>query len=186
MWLTAIFALGGTAGMYFGGEWAGRYARDNERLQLKAMTIVVAGFGVISTGVYLSHNVYVAYGMMGLGAVVLSTVYGPLFGTIQTLVPQNMRATAIAFIYLFANLIGMGLGPLAAGALSDVLRPRFGEESLRYALLALCPGYLWAMWHLWRASRTVTRDIQEIQTHQNVDHIEDHIALNSSVESFPT
>jgi hypothetical protein len=64
---------------------------------------------------------------------------------------------------LFANLIGMGLGPLAAGALSDALRPLFGEESLRYALLALCPGYLWAGWHLWQASKTVASDLEVVR-----------------------
>jgi hypothetical protein len=71
-----------------------------------------------------------------------------------------MRAVAISVIYLFANLIGMGLGPLAAGSLSDLLRPVFGQESLRYALLALCPGYFWGGWHLWLASRTVRQDIE--------------------------
>jgi MFS family permease len=78
-----------------------------------------------------------------------------------------MRAMAIALIYLFANLIGMGLGPLAAGALSDGLRSWAGEESLRYALLALCPGYLWSGWHLWQAGKTVTRDVQAVQSEED-------------------
>ena len=50
-----------------------------------------------------------------------------MFAVIQTLVPKRMRATSIALIYLFANLIGMGLGPLAVGVLSDALRPLLGE-----------------------------------------------------------
>jgi hypothetical protein len=90
---------------------------------------------------------------------------GPLYATIQTLVPQRMRAVSIAVIYLFANLIGMGLGPLAAGALSDALKPLVGEESLRYALLILCPGYLWGGWHAWQAGRTVGRDLEAAQLH---------------------
>ena len=73
-----------------------------------------------------------------------------------------MRAISIAVIYLFANLIGLGLGPLVAGAVSDALRPYLGEESLRYALLTLCPGYAWVAWHLVRASRTVDRDLAAI------------------------
>jgi len=72
-----------------------------------------------------------------------------------------MRATAIALMYLLANLIGVGMGPLTAGALSDVLRPRFGDESLRYALLCLCPGYLWGGWYLFKASKTVQADLQD-------------------------
>jgi len=85
-----------------------------------------------------------------------------LFGTIQTLVPESMRAVSFALVYLFANLIGMGLGPLAAGALSDALRPWVGEESLRYALLILAPGYLVCAWHAWRASKTVARDLAAV------------------------
>ena len=65
----------------------------------------------------------------------------------------------MAIIYLFANMIGLGLGPLAAGMLSDGFAPIWGTESLRYALLALCPGYLWAAFHLWLASRHIDRDI---------------------------
>ena len=65
-----------------------------------------------------------------------------------------MRAVSVAILFLFANLIGMGIGPLAAGVLSDALVSRVGSESLRDALLLLSPGYLWGAWHLWCASRT--------------------------------
>jgi hypothetical protein len=75
-----------------------------------------------------------------------------------------MRAVSLALIYLFANLIGMGLGPLATGALSDLLQPKFGAQSLRYALVMLCPGFLWVAWHFWRASRTVVLDIAKARS----------------------
>lgn len=158
-WFALIYGFGGLLGTYWGGELASRFAANNERLQLRAMAVVYAGFGVISACVYLSPNQYLAFGLMGLGAAGGTTTTGPLFATIQTLVPPRMRAMSIALIYLFANLIGMGLGPLAAGALSDAFRPWAGEDSLRYALLCLCPGYLWGVWHLWRGSKTVTRDL---------------------------
>jgi MFS family permease len=154
-WFALVYGFGGLAGTYAGGEWATRYAACNEPLQLKAMAVVLGGFAFISSFIYLFSNLYVAFAMTGLAAVGGSMINGPLFAIVQTLVPQRLRAMSIAFIYLFANLVGMGLGPLAAGALSDRLRPWAGEESLRYALLLLCPGYLWASWHLWSASKTV-------------------------------
>jgi hypothetical protein len=43
--------------------------------------------------------------------------------------------------------------------LSDALQSWAGDESLRYALLALCPGTLWCAWYLRQASKTVVRDI---------------------------
>lgn len=162
-WFAVIWGGGGLLGTYWGGEWASRLAAHNERLQLKAAAVVYCSFGVISTSIYLSPNPYLAFGAMGLAAVGVTSANGPLFATVQTLVPPRMRAMSIAIIYLFANLIGMGLGPLTAGALSDAFRPWAGEESLRYALLILSPGYLWGAWHVWRASRTVAQDLDGMQ-----------------------
>jgi hypothetical protein len=57
----------------------------------------------------------------------------------------------------------MGLGPLATGTLSDMLRPWEGEDSLRYGLLILSPGFLWVAWHTLKASRTVAEDLESAQ-----------------------
>jgi predicted MFS family arabinose efflux permease len=159
-WFALIYGCGGLLGTYWGGTLASRYATNNEALQLRAMAIAYGSFGLISVAIYTSSSVHVAFALIGLSTIGSSMAVGPMFATIQSLVPQNMRAVSIAALYLLANLIGLGLGPLATGALSDALRPFAGEESLRYALLALCPGYLWAAWHLWRSSRTVIRDQQ--------------------------
>jgi len=155
-WFALIYGLGGLLGTYGGGQWASRYAGGRESLQLKVAALTYAAFALISACVYLSPNRYVAFALMGLAAAGTAATLGPLFAAIQTLVPQQLRAVSIAIVYLSANLIGLGLGPLAAGALSDALRPVLGEESLRYSLLILCPGYVWGAWHLWRASRIVS------------------------------
>jgi MFS family permease len=81
---------------------------------------------------------------------------------------DRMRAMSIALIYLLSNLIGMGLGPLAVGALSDAFNLWFGDKSLRYALLAMCPGYLWGAWHLFQASKTVTRDLESMEINRSL------------------
>ena len=164
-WFAAIYGVGGLLGTYWGGEFASRRLANKERLQLRATAVVYSTLSVVYVFVYLSPNQYVAFGLMALAAVGGTMTNGPLFATIQTLVPAHMRATSIAIIYLFANFIGMGLGPLAAGALSDFFRPMVAEESLRFALLALCPGFAWAAWHLWRASSTVVRDLEAHQIH---------------------
>src|SRR4029077_13859555 len=162
-WFAMIWGVCGILGTYLGGELASHYASQNERLQLKVMAIVFASFAVISPFIFLAPNHYWAFAVMGVLAVAWRTTDGPLFATIQTLVPARMRAMSIAVVYLFGNLIGMGLGPLAAGALSDAFRPWAGEESLRYALLVVCPGYLWAGWHFLRGSNTVASDIEAVE-----------------------
>jgi MFS family permease len=153
LWVSSLPAT------YLGGELASRFAANNERLQLRALTVLTVSSSIISMGVFLTANHYLAFGLIGISTFLGGLSGGPLFATLQTLVPPRMRAMSIAMIYLFANLFGIGLGPLAAGALSDAFRPWAGEESLRYALLTLCPGYFWACWHLWRAAGTVMHDI---------------------------
>jgi MFS family permease len=160
-WFAAIYGFAGLAGAYLGGHLLSRHAANNERLQLVMITFAIVSAGVLLILVYFSPTPYVAFGLLALVAIGLNTSNGPLFATIQTLVPERMRAVSLAIVYLFANLIGMGLGPLVAGVLSDAFRPWVGEESLRYALLSLSPGYFLFAWHVWRASRTVTRDLEE-------------------------
>jgi MFS family permease len=162
-WFAVIYGLGGILGTHLGGELASRHAAQDERLQLRAMALVYCGSAVIFASIFLSSNAHLAFALIALSAITGAATTGPLFATIQTLVPERMRAMSIAFIYLFANLIGMGLGPLAVGVLSDVFRSLAGDESLRYALLCLCPGYFWGAWHVWQGSKTVTRDLEAAQ-----------------------
>ena len=53
-------------------------------------------------------------------------------------------------------------GRIGIAALSLGLAEGAFEESLRYALLALSPGYLWAAWHFWRASMTVMDELARV------------------------
>jgi MFS family permease len=150
-------------GTYLGGALASRYAAHNERHQLLAMALLFALNGVMLVCVYLASNQYWALAFLALSGLVHASTNGPIFATIQTLIPERMRAVSVALVLLFANLIGLGFGPMAAGALSDALRPALGEESLRYALLALCPGYLWCTWYMWRASQSVVQELAVVR-----------------------
>jgi MFS family permease len=172
MWLSCTFGLGGMLGAFLGGELATRYAAQKESLQLRSIAITVASAGIVSIVTYLSSSKYVALGLVGLSTMALTTVNGPLFATLQTLIPERMRAVAIALVFLCGNLIGMGLGPLAAGSLSDALRPWAAGESLRYSLLILGPGYFLSGWYAWRASKTVTLDLQDAQMRSDREHFE--------------
>jgi MFS family permease len=162
-WFAAAYGIGGLSGTLLGGWLASRYAAGNERLQLRASALLYCAMGACYSGVYLSPNAYGALGLIAAASVMNGLTNGPIFATVQTLVPEKMRAMSIALLFLFANLVGLGLGPLAAGALSDALRPSLGDQSLRYALLLLCPGTLWCGWFLWRASRTVVVDAREAE-----------------------
>jgi MFS family permease len=167
-WLALIQGLGSVLGLIGGGELASRFAANNERLQLKLMGIAYVGSAVTTALIYLSSSRYWAFGFTAICLIAGSLCTAPLYAMIQTLVPQRMRAMSIAVLYLFANLVGLGLGPLLVGALSDALRPMFGNDSLRYALVAMCPGYIWGALHMWLASKSVTRDLRAVQLQEEL------------------
>lgn len=161
-WFAAIFGLSGLIGTYWGGEWAARSARNNEQRQLNGMALMTCLSGVFWACAFLpaiSPNRYWAFGWLALSNCVSMAINGPTFAALQTMVPAPMRAVAVALVFLFINLIGLGCGPWAVGALSDALRPWVGEESLRYAMLMFSPTALWGAWHLWRAGQTVFVDL---------------------------
>ena len=162
IWLAVIWGGGGSLGTYLGGELASRWAAGRERRQLLGMAVIYLIAGLAAVGIYIAPNYHVAFAMLLLVAVGVCMTSGPMFAIIQTLVPESMRAMSVAVVYMAANLIGMGLGPLIVGALSDAFGPWAHDESLRYALLVTVPGYWWCGWHLWRGSRTVDRDLDGV------------------------
>jgi MFS family permease len=168
IWFAVTFGVGGLLGSYLGGELASRYAARNERLQLKALAFTLIGTGLLSCCVYLAPTHQIAFSFIGLYLLAAMLLNGPFFALIQSLVPDRMRAVSVAVVYLFSNLIGMGLGPLATGVMSDALRPFVGEDSLRYALLLLTPGFFVVAWCAWLASRTVAHDLAAVQREQEL------------------
>ncbi|MEH6570987.1 MAG: MFS transporter [Halioglobus sp.] len=82
---------------------------------------------------------------------------GPTLAMVQTLSPVNMRAVSAAIKMLFINLIGMGLGPLLVGVLSDLLGPRYGEDALSVALAYFTLVGLWGSLHFWLCGRALAK-----------------------------
>ncbi len=68
---------------------------------------------------------------------------------------------AAAILLFIVNIIGLGLGPLFVGFLSDTLEPSLGVEAIRYALLVVVVvGSSWAVLHYFLAARTLRADLK--------------------------
>ncbi|KGB58664.1 MFS transporter [Sphingopyxis sp. SE2] len=85
----------------------------------------------------------------------------PALALVQNLTPPRSRATAAAVLMLMFNIIGLGLGPLFAGIVSDTLKPDYGDESLRWALMALMPFAAAAGLAQYRMTRYLEKDFAE-------------------------
>lgn len=86
------------------------------------------------------------------GAMVLNALFsgfavfwlGPVFALCQSLVPAQMRGKAIGLLLLVGNTGAYVIGPALVGFASDLLRPRLGDDSLRYAIMCIIPFNLLA------------------------------------------
>lgn len=65
---------------------------------------------------------------MFLGFFQLGCLYGPIFGTVQELVPPQIRGTVTAAVLLMINVVGIGFGVTAGGLTVDWLIERGVDE----------------------------------------------------------
>ena len=69
------------------------------------------------------------------GCAFLQSMYlGPSIAVAHSLVPASMRALTSAILFFVLNLVGLGFGPLVVGLISDLLKPPWVYESLRWAM----------------------------------------------------
>lgn len=163
LWLGAASGLGGVLGMVSGGALSIRLVSQDRRWEVwfPALTIGLAMPLYLIT--FLSPVTIIALSAKFLSAFVAALGYGVGLSAVQSVTPPNMRAMAIALVMFAAALIGMGMGPLAVGFLSDLLAPTFGRFSLRYALLICLVSMAWGIVHFMLAGRTFREDAANAQ-----------------------
>jgi len=137
-----LLLVGGIPGILLGGWTADRagltgktgYARIPGIAFLVAVPLFAAGL--------LSHSPALAFALFLIPQALSYMWLAPVLTAVQHLVPAPVRATASASFLLINNLIGLGLGALTIGKISDVLKPDFGDEALRMGMLAALGCYV--------------------------------------------
>ena len=131
----AILLIGGVAGVMAGGMLADRLGgRDRAFYAWLPGLAFFLGAPLFAIGI-LSSSAQVAFLVFLLPQALAYVWLGPVLSAIQHLVVPSARFTASALFLLINNLIGLGGGIFALGALSDYLDPIYGEEALRYSML---------------------------------------------------
>ena len=135
--LGLILGLGGAVGLLFGGYLGDRLGRGNMRGYLTVASLASVLAAPVFLCVFGVRSLSLALALL-LPATILSNVWaGPAYAVLQGMAHERSRATAAAIAVLFLTLIGLGLGPLSVGALSDHLARSLGTaEGLRWALMA--------------------------------------------------
>ena len=152
--LAMAVALGvsGIIGTWLGGKVADVYGKRTKR---HLLTLPAIGMAVAAPFLFMGYwaeDWRVAVALLIVPTILNAAYYGPAYGCVQGLVRPEARAIAASLVVFGQNLIGLGLGPLLFGILSDSLQPVAGVESVRWVLygaawLGLIPAFFF-----WRAS----------------------------------
>ncbi|MBL9009589.1 MAG: MFS transporter [Alphaproteobacteria bacterium] len=160
--LGVVAGVAGAAGTWLGGflgdRFGGRDLRFNMAMPAIA-TLVSIPFYVFGL---LTESLVVALVVLAIPPILNTLWYGPVYATVQGLVRPETRATAAAILLFIINLIGLGLGPLGIGIISDLLASAFGlgvNDGLRWALIVFyCLGAT-AFILFWAARRTIREEM---------------------------
>ena len=171
---SAIVMVGGVAGIWLGGVLADRLGKKSKAAYpltpAIAFLISVPCFILAMNSGALVGAIMPGSNPNGAAALTLAflifliptglnlTWLGPITAAVQHLASPAMRTTASALFLLINNLLGIAVGIYYFGWMSDLLRPAFGEESLRWAIYTGMGFYLLSSALLFGASRTLKKD----------------------------
>ena len=131
----AILLIGGVIGVLAGGLLADRLGgRDRAFSAWLPGVAFFLGAPLFAAGI-TSSDWKLAFVLFLLPQALAYIWLGPVLSAVQHLVVPAARSTASALFLLINNLIGLGGGIYALGALSDFLTPIYGDEALRYSML---------------------------------------------------
>jgi MFS family permease len=159
-YLGALILGGGVSGIWLGGWLADRLGARSRAAYaaVPAIAFVLCvpfyALGVLAPPSHLSLLIFIVPLALSLAWL------GPTLSAIQHLVAPDMRALASSLFLFINNLVGLGLGTLVIGRLSDHFVARYGNESLRYAILSGTGCYLISAVLFAVAARRLAREWQ--------------------------
>lgn len=162
IWLGLVAGIAGMIGAFGGGYLADKLTNKTGDVDWQIRvplysTLVTIPFLLVA---YLyMDNAYSSIIAMIIPYIAGGMFLAPCISMTHGLVSLRMRALASAILFLVLNLVGLGLGPLATGVLSDYLRPEFGDASIRYALALMVMVNLWCALHYLFSMKTLKEDL---------------------------
>lgn len=151
----------GLIGTWLGGRLTDRYGSDDPRA-FGTIPAIAALAGVpLFLGAMLISNILIALILIFLAATLSLFWMGPKNAAVLSVAPPQMRATTSALSILIESMIGLGLGPLCVGLMSDGFANLAGlgsAEGVRWALVVSTAACLLAAWFFWSARSTLAVD----------------------------
>jgi len=154
----SLLLIGGTFGVFAGGWLADRLGTADRRWYARLPAIAWLITAPFFFAGFMAPNLKVAWLLLLVPNALNILWLGPVTTAVQHLVPRPLRSTASASFLFINNLIGLGVGPLLMGAISDQLKASYGSEALRYAATACLGFYLLAALLMFVAVSRIRKD----------------------------
>ena len=158
----AVTTAGATVGAIVGGLAAERLALGDLRwlARLPGLGLLVAL--PLYCGALLSRELRTMALILLLGTTVLGAVVPVMFSALHVVCGSSRRALSVASAFFLVNFLGIGLGPVVSGLLSDSLSRSLGAaDGLRYALVVLTTALAPAGYLMLRAVEHLESDAEE-------------------------
>ena len=160
LYLGVSAGVAGMIGTWLGGKLADHFGKRDRKHLLTGPAIAMAVATPLLFWAYTSSDWRISLLLLFLPTIMTAMYYGPTYACVQGLVRPELRAVATSIMVFSQNLIGLGLGPLLFGMMSDAFQPLAGADSVRWVLygaawLGLIPAFLF-----WRASLRLTRELK--------------------------
>ncbi|ASR51931.1 MULTISPECIES: spinster family MFS transporter [Blastomonas] len=160
LYLGVSLGVASMIGTWGGGKLADHFGKRDRKHMLTGPAIAIAVAAPMLFLAYSASDWRVALALLILPTAMNIMYYGPVYACVQGLVRPELRAVAASVMLFSQNLIGLGLGPLLFGVMSDAFQPLAGADSVRWVLygaawLGLIPAFLF-----WRASLRLTRELK--------------------------
>ena len=158
-----IAGIGGLAGTYFGGWASDRMSKKTGDMTwyvwIPFISTIIAIPFALNTLLIMPNGYIAAYSYL-LPVFCGGWYLAPCIASTHFLVGLRMRAMASAVLLFVLNLIGLGLGPMLTGFVSDLLTPNFGVDGLRYAMAITVTVNVWCAAHYYMSARTIREDFK--------------------------
>lgn len=159
-----VFGVGGLLGTFLGGVLGDRLGRRNE-----AWRQIIPAIGQwlslpTALGAWLIPNPNASVALLAISYMFGLFYFAPTFAAAQSLVRDEIRATTSAVLLFCLTLVGSSVGPMVVGWLSDLLMPRFGDLSLRYAMCTSAVTILLSACCFHVAGRALVKDLRATTT----------------------
>lgn len=157
-----LASMGGTLVGTLSGGWVTDYIGKRGSAGFASVPgVIMIACWPFFQAMLMTESITIFIVLSFIGGVGIGAAAPAMFSVTHLVCGSVRRSMAVAVAFFFSNLVGLGIGPVITGALSDMFTAAYGPVGLRYALMVAMTMLLPAGLALYAASRFIEREIEE-------------------------